>query len=458
MERVEAVFLENLQNECGLPKGASVLLGVSGGVDSVCLLHLFVKYQELLELKLGVAHVNHNLREGACERDVAFVEQLCAQYRVPFSCLSADIKEISRERKISLEAAGREVRYSFFQEVMERDGYSYLGLGHHKNDQSETILMHILRGTGLKGLAGMKFKNSFKLRPLLNLSKEELLKYAKNEGLDFVYDQSNGEDIYLRNKLRLKIIPQLKELNPNFEEGLYRLGTIAGYENSFIDEEVEKISLKHVRIDESGIFLASEIRREHQALRLRLYQKIYQILNQGSLENRYLKEMDDFLLKDQREKLPLPKDNVFVRLEQGFVLRLPEAKPMAIEFLFKVEAPGVFPLPNGGRLEVSIGKFSFSKVREASLKECYFSYHEASWPLIVRNRCSGDEMVPFGARKLVSLKELMIKRKVKKALRGEIPVIFNRDRTVVFVPFLGLDQRMRIKGESEQIVHISYKE
>jgi tRNA(Ile)-lysidine synthase len=179
--------------------GDHVLIGVSGGADSLALLHFLDRFKKTLKIELGAAHLNHCLRGDAADHDQALVKDYCQTHKIPFFSARRDVKKMAAEQKISLEEAGRLARYTFFEKVCQDQGYNRIALGHHLDDQAETILMRLIRGTGIKGISGIRSNQSV-IRPFLSTSKQEILDYCEARGLIFCQDESNFSNVYTRNQ------------------------------------------------------------------------------------------------------------------------------------------------------------------------------------------------------------------------------------------------------------------
>jgi tRNA(Ile)-lysidine synthase len=192
-----------------LKNGDTVIVGVSGGADSVCLLRVLCLLREELGLTLHAAHVNHGIRESA-GRDEAFVQELCQSEGVTLHTCTADIPALAEEKRVSLEEAGREVRYQFFDRIAEKTGASRIAVAHHANDQAETILFHLCRGSGVQGVAGMQPVRGRIIRPLLFAGRAEIEEFLAGQGLSYMTDETNSDTAYARNYLRNEILPQLE--------------------------------------------------------------------------------------------------------------------------------------------------------------------------------------------------------------------------------------------------------
>lgn len=225
-----------------IKNGDKIILGVSGGPDSLCMLDLLYKMKEKKELnfEIIVAHVNHMIREEA-EADENFVKEFCEKRNIEFISKKIDIKNIANTEKIGLEEAGRKERYKFFNEILAKKMFNKIAIAHNKNDVAETILMNLFRGTGITGLKGIEAKTEKYIRPLIDCERTEIERYCKEKELNPRIDKTNYENTYTRNKIRNIVIPYIqKEFNPNFIQTMYRLSNLIQEEEKYIKKEVSK--------------------------------------------------------------------------------------------------------------------------------------------------------------------------------------------------------------------------
>lgn len=231
-----------------------VLAAVSGGVDSVVLLHLLAELKKTLGFTLAVAHLNHQIRTGTAERDADFVETLAAKYQLPFYLGIKNIPQLVEQSGLSLEDAARQARYDFFFQEAKAHNHNVLALAHHLDDQTETILFRLLRGAAAKGLSGIAAERTEQnvriVRPLLSTTKQAILQYAAAHKLTFYEDETNQDNIYTRNKLRNEILPLLKEINPSYQEGLQRTAEILRDDDVYLEKAAQQVYIEVVLLDE----------------------------------------------------------------------------------------------------------------------------------------------------------------------------------------------------------------
>lgn len=238
---LEEKVLETINKYHLIEENDYIVLGVSGGPDSTCLFHVFLELQKQIKFKFVVCHINHQIREEAI-LDEQYVENMCKIHNIPFFVKREQVIDIAKKQKIGTEEMGRKIRYEFFNEILKQQNANKIATAHTKNDLSETVLMNLLRGTGLSGLKGIEPKRENKyIRPLIECEKQEIDEYCKEKRLEPKIDKTNFENIYTRNKIRNKLIPYLKEeFNPNIIESLARMSEIISNEDKYIENLTKK--------------------------------------------------------------------------------------------------------------------------------------------------------------------------------------------------------------------------
>ncbi len=235
-----------------IEKNDSIVVGVSGGPDSMTLLSILLKLKEEFHLKIYVAHVNHMLRENAI-KDEEYVKEFCKKNNIEIFIKKANISEIAQKEKIGLEEAGRNIRYNFFEEVLKNTKSNKIAIAHNLNDKAETIIMNTLRGSGVSGLKGIEAKRKKYIRPLIEIERHEIEKYCIENKINPRHDESNDDNTYTRNKIRNIVIPYIKnEFNPNIIKTLNRLSEIIKEDDEYVQSETEKIFKEILLTDEKN--------------------------------------------------------------------------------------------------------------------------------------------------------------------------------------------------------------
>ena len=244
--------LETIKKYNLIEKGDKIVLAVSGGPDSISMLNILneIKEEKIIDFNICVAHVNHMIRKEAKE-DEEYVKKYCKQKEIDFYSKSIDVQKIANNNKVGTEEAGRYARYKFFDEILEKTASNKIAIAHNKNDKAETIIMNLIRGTGITGLKGIEAKRGKYIRPLIECKRYEIEEYCKKENLNPRIDKTNFQNIYTRNKIRNIVIPYIeKEFNPNIIETINRLSELVEEEENYMEKQVEKI-YKHILIEEN---------------------------------------------------------------------------------------------------------------------------------------------------------------------------------------------------------------
>ncbi|MEA1871974.1 MAG: tRNA lysidine(34) synthetase TilS, partial [Chloroflexota bacterium] len=270
--KLASKVLDFIQRYSLIPRKELVVVGVSGGADSVCLLHVLAKWRKRLGIKLHIAHLNHQLRGAESEAEAGYVSTLADSLGIPITIDREDVAAYRIERNLSVEEAARELRYAFLARVAREVGANRIAIGHTRDDQVETILMHILRGTGITGLCGLapcspmaydsqgmslqgKRSNLLVIRPLLDITREETTMYCQEHQLAPHIDSSNLSLSFFRNRLRLHLLPLLRQYNPGLDQALLRLADIAKEDSALIEQQAFGLWDEVARQENNAIYL-----------------------------------------------------------------------------------------------------------------------------------------------------------------------------------------------------------
>ncbi len=254
-----------------------VLVAVSGGSDSIALVLSLLALKTRYKIKTGIAHLNHMLRGEESLRDEIFVKKFADNLDIPYFCRQVDVKAHAKQHGLSVEQAGRKLRYTFFQHIAGEHGYTKIATGHTKDDNAELVLMNLLRGTGPKGLSGIPpVRDNFYIRPLIRMPKQEILDFLKLKNHDYMFDSSNNDMAYLRNKIRYQLLPHLEsEFNPEIIDALDRLSSILKSEEEYFETQTQKaFDCCLLKSDDASVSLSKEqILKLHPAILNRVLRK-----------------------------------------------------------------------------------------------------------------------------------------------------------------------------------------
>ena len=428
-----------IQKHAMLNKGDRIIVAVSGGVDSVVLLHLLKKLKDDYSVELIVAHLNHSIRKEEAKRDASFVQSLASSNNLQCELGVADVPALMTNEGLSLQVAAREARYNFFDLLCKKHKADKVALGHHMDDQAETVLMRFLRGTGAKGLKGMKpVREGIYIRPLIDITRKEIEDYAKDEALSFMTDSTNFKDIYLRNKVRYELLPFLeKNYNPNINEDIVRLSRLMKRDDEFLESAAEKHLKDMVKVDNEEVVTVSlkHLMSIHKALRTRVLRGLWKKLS-GHTTGIYSYHIESILglleSETPNSNVDLPYGVRFVR-EYDHVSFTKKAKDPAPPFKHTLKIPGVTVIPEAGITLKSAIVEHYNKNRigfKTNKNEAFFDYDRLHFPIYVRGFESGDFFRPFGMEGKKKVKDLFIDLKIPKIRRMNIPLLFSQDNLV----------------------------
>ncbi len=406
-----------------------LLVAVSGGVDSVVLLHALCSVAESLNLSLQVAHLDHQIRqESAIDAD--FVRDLCVQWELPCHIEACAVPALAEQGKLSLEMAGRQARREFLQRVAKQTDAERIVLAHHQDDQVETFMLRLLRGSGQSGLAAMRVLQEIWWRPLLGCSRGEILEYARQRKLGWVEDQSNSDPAFLRNRLRGQLLPQLREINPRIDNHIAGLTQQFQSEEDYWQELIGQKFADLVVSYEDGLRLSRPLLlAQHPALRLRLLREALRQLRGDlqKIESVHLRAVEG-LLAGQRvqAQLDLPGCWVARRYE---TLWLRDVAPEELSsFDLSLPIPGELELPDGRVLCTCLQDEQGGE--SANVAE--FSFADLAQSLRVRCWRAGDRFEPQGMAGHKKLKNFFADNRVEREDRLRIPLLVS-ENTILWV-------------------------
>lgn len=459
--------IDFIQENSMIKSGDKVLVALSGGPDSVCLLHILSELRDLLHIEVYAAHVNHCLRGESALKDEAYVEELCKSLNIECFVKRVDINKISEERNISTEMAGREERYKFFEKLKTEHSLDKIAIAHNANDQAETLIMRALRGTGIEGLVGIRpVRDEIFIRPILILRRNEIEEYCEINNLKPRIDETNLEEIYSRNKIRLKAIPFIeKNFNPDIVTALNRLAYSCSKDVEFIQEEVEKRFPKLCVRENNSIVIKEEAFNEKETILTRIIKKA--LFEVSSKHNNFeLKHIYDIIaLKDKGTGKQINITNGVVALNEYGQIRI------KLVDISKIKENKVLNLENIkneldekkkviiedkilGKYELIVEDFKkgekFSKDR--FIKS--FDYDKIS-NIEIRFRQNGDKIIPLGMKSSKKLKDIFINNKIPKEERDFIPlVLFNNE--IAWIVGSNVSETFKVTNKTKKVIKITF--
>lgn len=437
-----------------LKAGDRVVVGVSGGSDSIGLLTLLYELEEL-ELTLIVCHINHGLREKESLRDENFVKEFADSRGLETEILRADTYGYRKEKNLSLEEAARDIRYSFFRSVLEKHSADRIATAHTIDDQAETVIMRLLRGSGSLGLSAIPPVSGNIIRPLLYISKKNIREYLRLNSIEWMEDSTNLTDKFLRNSIRNELLPVLKKYNPNIVRILSNLSDISRIESEYMETHTRELFDEIFSHTPYGIIgSVGKYGKQHPALRYLLIRNCIKSIK-GNINNlSYVQTIraDRTVLSDSSsKKQTLPGDII---IEKGYDLfRIAERSAIPGEFTHDIKGPGKLVLSNGLEVDVVITD-SGSADLEKEESTGYFSLRDIEFPIQITNLRPGDRFIPLGMKNFKKVKNLFIDLKVPAFLRKHLPV-FRTGGQIFWIGGIRIDDRFKVGPNETQLLKIN---
>jgi tRNA(Ile)-lysidine synthase len=428
-------FLRHVGKSGLFTKEDKILLAVSGGLDSMVMFDLFLN----CGFTIGVAHVNFQLRGNESDADTKLVEDICKQKNIPCYTARVDTKSYAAENNLSTQVAARELRYSWFQEVMGKNGYTRLATAHHRNDNLETILLNITRGTELKTIPQ---KNDYIVRPLLPFPRQALESYANEKALTWRDDSSNATDLYPRNFIRHHVVPRLKELNSSFEESAGRTIDHLALLRELFDDSIERIKTKVIRMDGDRVVITKQFERESSQPGLLLFEliKVYDFnVSQCYDVVSALHGEPGKIFLSPGYKLVIDRNDLIIDRHEKFW----EATTITQH-----------------QTEAGLGSWTLSFEQTSNLKiekdnfVALFDKDLVKFPLTWRVWQAGDFFYPLGMEHKKKLSDFLIDLKLSRADKDYVTVLESAGE-IVWVVGYRIDNRFKITSKTNAALRVT---
>lgn len=420
-----------------------ILAAVSGGIDSVVLCEVLHQ----LKYTFAIAHCNFGLRADDAEADQLFVKKLAKKYDVPFFTENFNTRAFAQQEKLSTQMAARTLRYQWFETVRQQEGYDHVATAHHSNDTTETILLHLTKGTGIAGLHGIPAKNGYIIRPLLPVTKDDIYEFVTSNKLIWREDSSNETTKYQRNKIRHDVIPVLKEINPSLEETMQHTAERVSHAEAIVAVYIAQLRQQCVKEAEDAVYVTLQPLQQATGLPvvlhelLRPYNFSYSVVLElvEALEGISGKQFDSpthTLVKDRDQLVIVPRN---------------------------ISSFGSISIAEGDTA-VEAGNMSFSiRHVDAATYKLNTKPHVAAldadqlkFPLKLRTWQEGDWFVPLGMNGKKKISDLLIDKKVPANLKSQTLVLIS-EQSIAWVVGLRPDNRFKVTDKTQQVVEISVK-
>ena len=446
---MEDRILKSIENYKLIENGDTIIVGASGGPDSQFMIYMLNSLKSQIDFEIILAHLNHLHRKEA-KNDEDLVRKTAEELNLKFFTRARSMDDYAKKLKLSSEDAGRCLRYEFFNDLAKEYKNPKIAVAHNKDDQAETVLMRIIRGTGLDGLRAMDYKSGNIIRPILDIKKSEIIAYIDFKKIPYAIDHTNFENDYTRNKIRLDIIPKLEEINPRVVDQIYSLSELAKDDLEVLDGVIgDKFAeLSDIKKDKI-IFDKAKFDKTDPAILRRIIRKAIETLN-GEIKDISRENIDEFLtIRDLGTGKKIIKDRLRLRKSyDSYILEIKKTKDKFEEEIYLEDVD----LINFDGLYIKTSIIN-SKKYEKSKNIGYFDYDKLTFPLKVRTRKNGDRFTPLGHRSEKKLKDFFMDQKVDREKRDEIPLIISNEK-IIWLTGLRISDDFKVTESTKRILKI----
>ena len=445
--------LEFIRKNKLVKKGNSVVLGVSGGADSICMLKLLSDLQKRLGISLYVLHINHMIRGEEADQDAAFVKKICTKFKVPHRVINVDVPALAEREGLSEEEAGRYVRYDEFSKYAYEVGATKIAVAHNSNDNAETVLMNLARGTGIKGLGGIPPKREMEdangnvvevIRPILCLSRKEIEYYLKENEIEYRNDSTNDSTDYTRNKIRLEIMPLLENINDNAMQNITNASNELADTSDYIEKDVDEAYEEFVTEEDGKLFLSDESFAIDPIVLTGVIRKMIENIA-GKLKDITRIHVGDVVSLSEKQvgkKIDLPYSIVAEREYEGISM-FSESNETESETKNK-------------EVIISFEEDDFDRTSIEELKYTKWLDYDKIDDVVVRTRQKGDYIVIDGDGATKKLKKYFIDEKIPRRERDEVLLVADGNH-ILWVVGYRISEDVKVTPDTKKVVKLEYK-
>jgi tRNA(Ile)-lysidine synthase len=430
-------FKSNIKQNLGISFESKIIVAVSGGIDSMMLLHL----SKLVFTNIAIAHCNFNLRGNESDNDEFFVKEYARKYSIDFYCKQFNTEEFAKNHKISIQEAARELRFRWFYDLLKDINFDFIALGHNKNDSIETFIFNLIRGSGLKGLSGIQLQNNKIIRPLLFAERNTIEQFAKKENIKFREDSSNKTTKYSRNKIRHEIIPNLKEINPKAENHIHKTIDLLKETNMIVKEKIEELSKKLILKEYKVVKIRINGLLELPYCSLFLFETLSNYnFNSSTVEdiiNSLLRESGK-VFYSKTHQIVKDRNYLFINeIEQNNI------KDLMIE-------KDIRSIENPIKLNIQIAENLNFKIPTAKNIAC-IDLDTIAFPLKLRKWREGDNFIPLGMNHYKKLSDFFIDEKLSIYEKQNTMILCNANDQIIWIVNHRIDNRFKITPSTKNI-------
>lgn len=438
-----------------------VVIGVSGGHDSMTLLYVLESLKKELEFEIIVAHINHGVRGKEADADENYVKDISKKLGLKFYSHKADMDLYAKKHKLTSEEAGREIRYEFFRKVLKETNSRKIAVAHNKDDQAETLLMRFMRGTGIDGLKGMEFKSQEIIRPILNIERSKIEEYCDEMGIMPRIDKTNAMPIYGRNKVRLELIPYIEDtFNSGIINTLSRTAEIMKIDSDFLMKHTkEEYNRTLKEVSKSRIVLDTlAVRSLHEAIKTRVIRHAIEVVNTNlkGIDKKHIEEILKLIGVNETGKQINITNNIIVRISYEDLIIEKNKDIKDVRFKEKIDENGITSIEQlASKIKSRVcSKEDVDIDFNNKLVKC-FDYDNIKSVIYIRNRKNGDRFSPLGMKGSKKLKDFFIDEKIPKEERDKIPLILDGEE-IIWVVGLRISENYKVSSSTENVLVLEY--
>ncbi|HQP00489.1 MAG TPA: tRNA lysidine(34) synthetase TilS [Caldisericia bacterium] len=440
---------KNISENSLIDEKDRILVGLSGGPDSIFLLYILHNY---FNNQLIIAHINHKLRGVDSDLDEKFVRTISQKLKIPLYVIREDIRKLSNENKKSIEEVGREVRFSFFDKTLKVENFNKIALGHNLDDNVETILINFIKGSGTKGLIGIPEKRDNIIHPIINIKKEEILKFLEENKIEYRVDKTNFEIDFLRNKVRNYLLPIIeKEFNKNFKEKILSLSNILKVEDRFLDNLVENIKNDLIEFEDDFIKIDNKkFQKLDLSLKRRLIRKAIDYFNRD-LREYPLEHIDKVISLENKKtgkEIELPFNLIAVKDKNKIII---EKKGVEIpNFYIEIPDIGLYELA-GMKIELTLVE-KISKVKD--IFTSFFDYDKIEFPIKFRKPKFGEKFKPLGLKEEKKIQDFFVDNGIPKSVRWNLPILLDKKDDILWIVGVRISDDYKVTNLTKRVICI----
>ncbi len=451
--KLEEVFYEFVKDNHLINENEHVLLAFSGGSDSCVLFDLLLKLQKNIDFSFSAFHLNHKIRKESYI-DEEFVEEICKKNNITLHKERVDIIKLSKEKKEGLEVLSRNIRYTLMEEIKKEYGYNKILTGHHLDDHMESVFLNIIRGCGVSGLLGIDIKRKGGVfRPLMCFSKEDIEKYIKENNISYIQDKTNFSKDYTRNNIRLDIIPKMKEINPNLQEGIFKLSSISKEYTDFISKFYKDIKI-HRKEGGVWVYYKDIIDLEDIVLKEFISYLFKEFMSVRDVSYKHIQDILNKLRNKEKTSFEIHTSNNLSFIRRYDKIYIQKKQDEKADFEYKVNKKGRFVF---SRERFFVEFIEVDEICKESSKELFVDLDKIKRQLYIRNKRQGDKFYPLGLIGSKTLKKYFIDKKIVKEKRDKIPLLLEGEEIISILGY-GVSEKYKIDKNTKNILKIIYKE